>query len=234
LFTKKYSIDNQYIRSESGKSWKKSWKKIFTFVRFAYTLYGLMKNITIADFLEAHKLHGSSIMVEVALSVSQICIGWTISRLQKSNFAPINLEMVVEKARDIFDEAILLTFENAARGKIKAPEKDVKLSTYVTTVCRNLLYKKGIIMEPLDDGITDFDADFDADFELSAEQKEKLKKCKEKLSEKAKALVDLVLDGVPHVQIAALLGYKNEGVSRTTYSQALTNIRNCLGPSFFE
>jgi DNA-directed RNA polymerase specialized sigma24 family protein len=189
-----------------------------------------MKNITIADFLEAHKQHGSSIMVEVALSVSQICIGWTISRLQKSNFAPNNPEMVLEKARDIFDEAILLTFENAVKGKIKAPEKDVKLSTYVTTVCRNLLYKKGIIMEPLEDGITDFDADF----ELSAEQKEKLKKCKEKLSEKAKALVDLVLDGVPHVQIAALLGYKNEGVSRASYSQALTNIRNCLGPSFFE
>ncbi len=189
-----------------------------------------MKNITISTFLEAHKQHGSSIMQEVALSMSQVCIRWTITQLQKSNFAAKNKETIIEEARYIFDEAILLTFENTAKGKIQAPEKDVKLSTYVITICRNLLYKKGFIMEPLDDDITDFEADY----ELSIAQKEKLKKCKEELSAKARALVDLVLDGVPHVRIAELLGYKNEGVSRSSYSQALTSIRNCLGPNFFE
>ena len=97
--------------------------------------------MTIEAFLKLRHAVGSQALEDVYVKCRPYCINWLLSRHAKYD---------VDAAKDIFMEAVLILWDNATRGKVQPSQTQV--STYLTTVCRNLATNdnKTDLIDPLD------------------------------------------------------------------------------------
>lgn len=179
--------------------------------------------MTIEAFLENHHALGSKALEEVYVNCRPYCINWLLDKYSKYD---------LDRAKDIFMEAVLILWDNAARGKIQ-PSK-TQVSTYLTAVCRNLTNDNHKIdfLDPLDSLLDAVLIEFhglNPDDPLDKETiLVSLEQCIKDLGSNCKKIiVGFYIEGKSLPQITAELGMDYNVVKAMNYNCKKT-LKNCI------
>lgn len=179
--------------------------------------------MTIEAFLELRHAIGAKALEDVYVKCRPYCINWLLSRHTKYD---------ADAAKDIFMEAVLILWDNAARGKIQPSQTQV--STYLTTVCRNLATtdNKTDLLDPLDTLLDAVLIEFhglNPDDPLGKETLlVNLEQCIKDLGANCKKIITgLYMEGKSLPQITDELGMDYNVIKATHYNCKRT-LKNCI------